>query len=1114
MKQFHFLLISLLCCLWFTVLVVSAQDSMPTLVTLPGTFQSILGCSGDWQPDCEATALAFDESDQKWIGVFTLPAGIYEYKVAINGSWDENYGAGGERNGANITLSLAQETRVKFIYDPVTHWITDGINALIANVPGSFQSEIGCPGDWQPDCLRSLLQDPDGDGIYEFRTSALAAGVYEAKVAINESWGLNYGADGQRDGANILFSVNEDKSEVLVTYNTADNQINITVGGQAGPAAGNLLFAQAHWISADTIAWAIPRIPGAEYRLYYNLDGSLQLTNMGIIGGDYIALRADRAGLSADQVARFPHLRDYTALKISSDDLTRVPDILAGQIAIQATYNRGVIQDATSVQIAGVLDDLFAYDGDLGVVWAGDTPSLRVWAPTAQNVSLVLFEDAAAEKAELLPMTFDTNTGVWSIEGEPEWKNRYYLYEVTVYMPSERAVIINRVTDPYSVSLAMNSTHSQIVDLREIAALWDETAVKPPLSAPEDIVLYELHVRDFSIFDETVPAEHRGKFLAFTHSESNGMRHLRALAQAGLTHIHLLPVFDIATINEDESQRQEPDYELLLSLPPDSDQQQAIIAPLRDLDGFNWGYDPYHYTVPEGSYSTDPNGITRLLEFRQMVEALNAAGLRVVMDVVYNHTNSAGNSARSVLDRIVPGYYHRLNSQGRIETSTCCPNTASEHRMMEKLMIDSLVTWATVYRVDGFRFDLMGHHMVENMLRVREALDALTLEEHGVDGKQIYIYGEGWNFGEVANNARGINATQINLAGTGIGTFNDRLRDAVRGGSPFGGLQEQGFSNGLYNQPNGITPGTAEDQRARLLAFGDQIRVGLTGNLRNYPLVSASGELLTGADIDYNGQPAGYTLDPQEHIVYVSAHDNETLFDAIQMKAPLDAPMALRVRMHNLAMSITALSQGVPFFHAGDDMLRSKSVDRDSYNSGDWFNRLDFTYTWNNWGAGLPPADKNQDRYTVIAPLLANPDLRPSRADILNGVDHLREMLAIRSSSPLFRLRTAQDVIDRLIFYNTGADQIPGVIIMALDDTIGENIDPTYAFIVVVFNATPETQSITLDALAGIPLGLHQVQVTSYDPVVRQASFDIPSGTLSVPGYTTAVFVTVEELLD
>ncbi len=212
---------------------------------------------------------------------------------------------------------------------------------------------------------------------------------------------------------------------------------------------------------------------------------------------------------------------------------------------------------------------------------------------------------------------------------------------------------------------------------------------------------------------------------------------------------------------------------------------------VRDRDGFNWGYDPYHYTVPEGSYSTDPSGSARIREFREMVQALNTAGLRVVMDVVYNHTHASGQNDKSVLDKVVPGYYHRLNAEGAVEKSTCCANTASEHVMMEKLMVDSLRTWATAYKVDGFRFDLMGHHMVANMLKVRERLSALTLDRDGVDGSKIYLYGEGWDFGEVAYGARGLNATQANLAGTGIGTFNDRMRDAVRGGSAFGGLHDQ-----------------------------------------------------------------------------------------------------------------------------------------------------------------------------------------------------------------------------------------------------------------------------------------------------------------------------------
>ena len=200
-------------------------------------------------------------------------------------------------------------------------------------------------------------------------------------------------------------------------------------------------------------------------------------------------------------------------------------------------------------------------------------------------------------------------------------------------------------------------------------------------------------------------------------------------------------------------------------------EQRTRTAAVAAADGFNWGYDPLHYTVPEGSYSLAPDGPARIREFRAMVQGLNRKGLRAVMDVVYNHTDASGQAERSVLDRIVPGYYHRLDADGGVETSTCCANTASEHSMMRRLMVDSVRTWARDYRVDGFRFDLMGHHMKADLLAVRAALDALTPARDGVDGKRSYVYGEGGNFGEVANGARGVNATQQNMAGTRIGTF-------------------------------------------------------------------------------------------------------------------------------------------------------------------------------------------------------------------------------------------------------------------------------------------------------------------------------------------------------
>jgi pullulanase-type alpha-1,6-glucosidase len=258
------------------------------------------------------------------------------------------------------------------------------------------------------------------------------------------------------------------------------------------------------------------------------------------------------------------------------------------------------------------------------------------------------------------------------------------------------------------------------------------------------------------------------------------MKHLTDLAKAGLSHVHILPSFDFATIEEIKAlQKSPPD---LTGFAADGQEQQAAVAMVSDVDGFNWGYDPLHYTVPEGSYATSPDGTARIFEFRQMVQSLNTAGLRMVMDVVYNHTSASGQDPKSILDRIVPGYYHRLNAQGAVEKSTCCENTATEHAMMEKLMIDSLVTWARAYKVDGFRFDLMGHHMKVNMVNVRAALDALTLAKDGVDGKAIYLYGEGWDYGEVVGGQRGENATQPNMAGTGIGTFNDRLRGPAEAG--------------------------------------------------------------------------------------------------------------------------------------------------------------------------------------------------------------------------------------------------------------------------------------------------------------------------------------------
>lgn len=1090
----------------FAFAVQAQAPSNPDSVSIPGTHQDELGCPGEWQPECEITRLEYDEEDDLWQGTFLIEPDNDDdqrgprYKVAINGGWGENYGTNATPNGPDIPLIVEEPTEVKFYYDHKTHWITDNVNSPIIVAMGSFQTQIGCARNDDPTCLRTWLQDPDGDGVFGVVTGALQAGTYNVTFTLGE------------DAENVIgetqqFTVLNDGDAVYFGYDAVNDETTIST---TGAPVGNLTKQRAIWINKDTILWKISGGSGLRYDLVYSPDDTLELSPEGIDQGSEIPLRFVSAQPDVEILRRYPHLREYAVLQVTETDTDILREILRGQIAVIARSLNGRAIDATGVQIPGVLDDLFKYDGPLGVTFDGDIPTLRLWAPTAQSVRLLLMSDPPdPDNAAEFPMVFDTSTGVWSLTGEADWKGQYYLYEVEVFAPSTGGIETNLVTDPYSLSLSMNSHYSQIVDLADAVLQpegWD-TLEKPALGAPEDIVIYELHIRDFSMSDESVPEELRGTYKAFTVEDSNGMRHLRELGQAGLTHIHLLPAFDIASVDEDKSTWETVDESRLRALPPDSDQQSTAVSRIIDSDGFNWGYDPLHYTTPEGSYATDPNGTARILEFREMVKSLNENGLRVVMDVVYNHTSASGQSEKSVLDRVVPGYYHRLNADGAVEKSTCCENTATEHAMMRKLMIDSVVTWARAYKVDGFRFDLMGHHMLEDMIAVRAALDALTVEQDGVDGKSIYVYGEGWDFGEVANNARGKNATQLNIAGLGIGVFNDRLRDAVRGGNPFDDPRLQGFATGLALTNNANESRDPEDQQIQLNNYTDWIRLGLAGNLASYELLRSDGKTVPGRLISYNSAPAGYTADPQENIVYVSAHDNQTLFDAVQVKAPAEATLADRVRMNNLALSIVMLSQGIPFFHAGDDLLRSKSFNPNSYNSGDWYNRLDWTYTTNNWGVGLPLEGTGQ--WSIYRPLLADPELAPTNAEITFASSVFREFLQIRKSAKLFRLETAAQVRDMLSFYNSGPEQIPGLIVMHLHD-VGE-IDPVHEEILVLFNAQPEAVTFSDPALAGKEFVLHPIQQESVDELVRGSSYE-SSGTFTVPGRTTAVFTILNEV--
>ena len=860
----------------------------------------------------------------------------------------------------------------------------------------------------------------------------------------------------------------------------------------AGSAAAlDLTTSKAVWIDRNTLVWDGSEA-AASTQLLASRTGSVTVRDGALDSGDARWLRLARTTLTDAQKAKFPHLAKGTAWTVDPRDRDRVREALRGQVVAAQHAANGAVLAATGVQIAGVLDDLYAAGAtkaDLGPVFRRGRPTLSLWAPTARNVSLEI-------AGRTVRMERDDATGVWSVTGPASWKGKEYRYTVQVWAPSTREIVTNKVTDPYSVALTTDSERSLVVDLadRSLAPEGWSSLGKPKAVPLKDAQIQELHIRDFSVADRT--AKDPGTYRAFTDKDSDGSKHLRELAKAGTSYVHLLPAFDIATIPEKKADRESADCDLA-SYPADSAEQQKCVTEAAAKDAYNWGYDPYHYTVPEGSYATDPDGTARTVEFREMVKALNEDGLRVVMDVVYNHTAASGQAKTSVLDRIVPGYYQRLLADGSVANSTCCANTATENAMMGKLVVDSVVTWAREYKVDGFRFDLMGHHPKANILAVRKALDGLTPAKDGVDGKKIILYGEGWNFGEIADDARFEQATQKNMAGTGIATFSDRARDAVRGGGPFDedpGVQ--GFASGLYTDPNSSrNNGTEAEQKARLLHYQDLIKVGLSGNLAGYTFTDTSGKEVKGSQVDYNGAPAGYAAAPGDALAYADAHDNESLFDALAFKLPKDTSAGDRGRMQVLAMATAALSQGPALSQAGTDLLRSKSLDRNSYDSGDWFNAIHWNCAdGNGFGRGLPPAADNEDKWPYAKPLLGT--VKVGCPQIEGASAAYRDLLRIRTTEKAFSLDTAAQVQSRLSFPLSGKDETPGVITMRLGD------------LVVVFNATPERQEQRVSALAGTGHRLHPVQSAGGDAVVKTSSYEKDTGTFAVPARTVAVFTT------
>ncbi len=819
--------------------------------------------------------------------------------------------------------------------------------------------------------------------------------------------------------------------------------------------------AQAVWLDAARILWPLAPV-NARYVLLRD-PATLNVGESLPAASEQHRLRVIGANLSAADRQRFGWLSSGVVLAATPEvnDDAEPHRWWRDPVWLVRVDSHARIAEFTRLQIAGALDAHFtvAENIDFTPLASEAETRLRLWAPTAQQVGVCVYADANASATAVDTARFDAALGIWTWQRNSDLRNHYSTWLVDVFVPAT-GWVRQRVTDPYAISLSADGRRTWLGSLQDPETLPEHWQDAPRPAAAEhavDQIIYELHVRDFSRDDPRVPVAHRGKYLGFTHANSDGMRHLRTLAEAGLTDIHLLPVFDFSSVPETDCVTPE----LKDAATPTA--WRDAVSVVKEVDCFNWGYDPQHFGAPEGSYATAADqGALRIREFRAMVQALHAIGLRVGMDVVYNHTSHAGLHEKSVLDRIVPGYYHRLDAEGAITHSSCCENTATEHRMMAKLMIDTAVRWVREYRIDGFRFDLMGHQPKSAMLRLQSAVNEAA-------GRPIALLGEGWNFGEVADGARFEQASQRSLNGSGIATFSDRARDAVRGGGCCDGgidlVQKQGWVNGLFYAPN-----IAAQDKANLSDLqqaASLLRIGLSGSLRSMPIPLYDGSLAPAERIDYAGQPAGYVSEPGDVVNYVENHDNPTLFDINALKLPLDTSSHDRARVQILALATVALSQGVAYFHAGAELLRSKSLDRNSFNSGDAFNRIDWSGQTNHFGIGLPPSEGEDSLTTELVERLRNPRLRPSAEDIAWTRDAFLDLLRIRASTPALRLRSAEEIRRRIYFPRSTTPVPPSVML------VGIRSEGEQEALLIALNADVREAVLTLADEHGEPWRTH-----------------------------------------
>ena len=522
-------------------------------------------------------------------------------------------------------------------------------------------------------------------------------------------------------------------------------------------------------------------------------------------------------------------------------------------------------------------NSLYEYKGELGAIYSKNSTKFILWAPTATEVNLLLFNKNDGENEKILMNKGEK--GTWVIEVDGDLNGQYYNYLVSVDSN------VNEVVDPYAKAVGVNGLTSMVIDMESTNPEGWENDKKPKLDRVLDSILYEVHIRDFSIDENSgVKEEYRGKYKGIWQDKTkipntNTKTCLSHVKDLGVTTIHLMPTFDYCTVDESKL----------------------------DVPQFNWGYDPQNYNVPEGSYSLDPfNGEVRIKEFKEMVMKLHEAGIRVVMDVVYNHTFA---SKDSNLNLAVPNYYYRQDGNGNFSNGSGCGNElASERVMVRRFIVDSIIHWAKEYHIDGFRFDLMGLEDIETMKQIRKSLDEID--------ENLILYGEGWTGGWSALPERdaSLKHNTPKYGDIQLAMFNDNIRDGIKG--HVFNTHEKGFVN---------------DQEG----FEETIKFGIVAATYHsqikYHMVANSKE--------------AWANEPYQTINYASAHDNYTLWDKLQLTTG-DSNENL-VAMNKLSAAIVLTSQGIPFIQSGEEFARTK-VDsngvlvENSYNSPDSVNKLDW----------------------------------------------------------------------------------------------------------------------------------------------------------------------------